>query len=282
MTTLEPTTTEGSRYLDLMKRVLTRFDLEEGYRPLDVDDRSSRGRRLLVDLVCRQLRRRGLDVVRLTAFDPDARREGRDRPAAAETMIGLKRLDNLENCIRDVLNDGVPGDLMEVGAWRGGATIFMRAALEALGDPDRRVWVADSFDGLPRPDPEEFPADAGDTHWTRRGLAVSLEEVRRNFDRYGLLDDRVCFLKGWFRDTLPGAPVERLAVLRLDGDMYESTIVALRALYHRVSPGGYVIVDDYGALESCRRAVEDFRTEHGVTEEIATIDWTGAFWRRSR
>jgi O-methyltransferase len=87
-----------------------------------------------------------------------------------------------------------------------------------------------------------------------RELAVSLEQVKANFDRYGLLDDQVRFLKGWFRDTLPVAPIERLAVLRLDGDMYESPMDTLVNLYPKLSEGGYVIVDDYGAIPACRQA----------------------------
>jgi len=138
-------------------------------------------------------------------------------------------------------------------------------------ETDRDVWVADSFSGLPEPDGFRYPADAGDKHFTMTGLAVSIDEVRRNFEKYGLLDDRVRFLPGWFRDTLPDAPVERLAVLRLDGDMYESTLVALRALYPKVSVGGYVIVDDYGALESCRTAVNDFREDQGIVEELVCM-----------
>ena len=195
-------------------------------------------------------------------------------------MVGLLRLDNLQHCIARVVADNVPGDLMETGVWRGGSAIFMRAALHAYHDRSRLVWAADSFQGLPRPDPERYPADAGDTHWSAPNLAVSLEEVKANFDRYGLLDGRVRFVAGWFRDSLPNCLVERLSVLRLDGDMYESTFVALRSLYEKLSVGGYVIVDDYGAVPACRQAVEDFRAERGITEPVEPIDWTGAFWRR--
>jgi hypothetical protein len=195
-------------------------------------------------------------------------------------MIGLKRLDNLEFCIEEIIAKGVPGDLIETGAWRGGATIFMRAVLKAYGVTDRCVWVADSFAGLPPPDAGKYPHDAGDRLHEARELAVSLEQVKANFDRYGLLDDQVRFLKGWFRDTLPTAPIERLAVLRLDGDMYQSTMDALANLYPKVSQGGYVIVDDYSAIPACRQAVHDYRSANGITEEIRDIDWTGIFWQK--
>jgi O-methyltransferase len=179
-----------------------------------------------------------------------------------------------------VLEREVPGDLIETGAWRGGATIFMRAILRAYGDTERVVWVADSFQGLPTPDPSLYPEDETDRSWAHAELAVSLDNVKANFERYGLLDDQVRFLPGWFRETLPAAPIERLALLRLDGDMYESTMVALESLYPKLSSGGYVIVDDYGALQGCRAAVDDFRREQAITEELKWIDWTGVFWKR--
>jgi O-methyltransferase len=217
----------------------------------------------------------------LQPTDPASRTEGKDWPPLALTMIGFKRLDNLQFCVERVLADGVPGDLIETGVWRGGATILMRAILMANDVTDRRVWVADSFQGLPRPDAHKFPADAGDQHHQFTPLAVSLEQVKANFQRYGLLDDQVCFLKGWFRDTLPTAPIEKLAVIRLDGDMYESTMDGLVNLYPKLSPGGYLIVDDYGAVPACKQAVHDYRGKHGINETIHTVDWTGVYWQRS-
>jgi O-methyltransferase len=215
-------------------------------------------------------------------FDAAARGDGSDWPRTAHTMIGRKRLDNLQECVATVLADDVPGDLVETGVWRGGASILMRGVLAAYGDPTRTVWVADSFDGLPPPEPEHYPADAGDTHHEVDFLAVPLEEVRNNFAKYDLLDDQVRFLPGWFRDTLPAAPIERLAVLRLDGDMYSSTWDALTALAPKVSAGGFVIVDDYHAVPGCRQAVDDYRAGHGIDAPMETIDWAGVFWRVPR
>jgi O-methyltransferase len=174
-----------------------------------------------------------------------------------------------------------PGDLIETGVWRGGASILMRGVLAAHGDTSRTVWLADSFAGLPPPDAETYPADANIDMSANAELAVSLDEVAANFRRYGLLDEQVRFLKGWFRDTLPEAPTDRLAVLRLDGDLYESTWVALTSLYPKLSPGGYVIVDDYGAMPVCRLAVDDYQREQGIEEPLDEIDWTGVFWRRA-
>ena len=214
-------------------------------------------------------------------FDERARAEGRDWPARAHTMIGLKRLANLRMCVETILDDGIPGDLIETGVWRGGATILMRAILKGRGVTDRLVWVADSFAGLPAPDIARYPNDEGITLHKFPQLAVPMERVQENFRRYGLLDDQVKFLKGWFRDTLSTAPIERLAILRLDGDLYESTTQALDALYHKVSVGGFVIVDDYGNVEACRQAVHDFHARHGITDPIQPIDWGGVYWRRT-
>jgi O-methyltransferase len=195
-------------------------------------------------------------------------------------MIGVRRLAHLQQCVEEVLKDGVPGDLIETGVWRGGAAILMRGVLKAYGVTDRTVWAADSFAGLPPPDLEKYPQDAKMDLHTYPFLAVSLEQVRANFARYGLLDEQVRFLKGWFKDTLPGLPAQRLAVARLDGDMYESTTDALVHLYPKLSLGGYLVVDDYGAIGECRQAVEDYRAKHGIREEIRPIDASGVFWKR--
>ncbi len=196
-------------------------------------------------------------------------------------MIGMIRLDNVQQCAMDALRNGIPGDFVEAGVWRGGAAILMRAILAAYQDRTRRVWVADSFEGLPRPNPDKYPADAGDRHWElSQYLGVSVDEVKRNFARYGLLDDQVRFLPGWFKDSLPSAPIESIAVLRVDGDMYESTFQALTSLYPKLASGGYLIVDDYGALPTCKAAVLDFRQMFGIQDEMRSIDWTGVYWQK--
>lgn len=280
MTAAEQTlSTPTDLYLVLMKQVLTRYGLEEGHLPLS--SWKAWDRLPAAAAVRRRLARAPLQITRRVTWDPTARAEGRDWPVGAETMIGMRRLENLERCVRDVVEQKVPGDLMETGVWRGGASIFMRAVLKALGDTTRSVWLADSFQGLPTPNAAAYPADEGDSHWRRSQLAVGVDQVKSNFAKYGLLDDQVKFLVGWFSETLPTAPVDRLAVLRLDGDLYESTIVALRSLYPKVSPGGYVIVDDWGAIPACKQAVEDFRREAEIVEPMHEIDWTGAFWQRS-
>ena len=272
------TTAPELLYLDLLKKVLTRYILPEDWRAVDPRKRTLK-RALYVPLK-KLLDSRGLQLVRRFRFDPERRKEGWDRPPAAETMLGLDRLDSLQELVTDVLRRDVPGDLIETGVWRGGAAIFMRAILEVYGDTERKVWAADSFQGLPKPDPKHED-DVKDAFWRLAPLAVSLEEVQANFARYGFLDDRVRFLPGWFSDTLAAAPVEKLSVLRLDGDMYESTMDALEPLYPKLSVGGYCIVDDF-IVPGCKRAVEDYRARNGITEEIQMVDWGCGYWRRER
>ena len=269
--------TPAELYLDLLRGVLTRSLFDRHYHRFEFP--LGDPRRAVFAPVQKLLAKRRLELVKLA--DPKLRAEGRDWPADAESMIGQRRMENLQMCVTDVLRRGVPGDLIETGVWRGGSVIFMRAILAAYGDAARKVWVADSFEGLPPPDPR-YAADAGDVFHGFEVLAVSLEQVKANFARYSLLDERVQFLKGWFKDTLATAPIGPLAVARLDGDMYESTMDALRPLYPKLSVGGYLIVDDYGTVPGCKQAVDEYRKEHGITEPIIDIDGWGVYWRRER
>ncbi|MGD8765581.1 MAG: TylF/MycF family methyltransferase [Desulfobacteraceae bacterium] len=268
-------------YLDLMKKTLS-FNLwPEPPVPIDaLNCRKPFLIRMTISFISRILGYGKLQLVKESSFTTDQREEGVVWPGYADTMIGLKRLENIQFCIETVIQQGIEGDLIETGVWRGGACIFMRAILAAYGIDERKVYVADSFEGLPEPDPEKFPADKGAKFHIHTILAVSQQEVEHNFRRFGLLDDQVVFLKGWFKDTLPAAPIDKLAVLRLDGDMYGSTMDALTNLYPKLSQGGFCIIDDY-ALPNCQKAVDDFRSENGIDSELMTVDWTGRYWRKA-
>lgn len=270
-------------YLDLLQRTLTGAVAEDNDSILGGVRTAGSPSRLksIASGAGRLASRFGFEIAYKKPYDPQLRATGRDWPARADSMIGLARMANIRQCVETVLRDGVPGDLIETGVWRGGATIFMRGILRAYDDHTRSVWVADSFQGLPRPDSARFPADAGDRLHAQTGLAVGVDIVRHNFERYGLLDDQVRFLVGWFKDTLPTAPIEQLAVVRLDGDMYESTIQAIEALYPKLAPGGFLIIDDFGSHASqCGKAIADYRSAHGIDDEIVDIDGFGAYWRR--
>lgn len=208
---------------------------------------------------------------------------------SAITMLPMVRLNNLQSCIEEVLKNNIAGDFIETGVWRGGATIFMRGALKAHGSTDRTVWVADSFEGLPKPDKEAFPIEAKAHEGPVMSklfnhYAAGLEDVKRNFEAYGLLDGQVRFLKGWFKDTLPTAPIGKLAIMRLDGDYYESTRDPLENLYHKLSVGGFVIIDDYGedTWTYCRKAVEDFREKQGIKDPLIKVDSKCSYWQRTK
>ena len=267
-------------YLDLLKKSLTHYMTDNGYVSLHFRTHGKM-KHLLYRLIETVLNPFSLELVKHNQFDPKIREVGMDWPANAETMIGLRRLDNIQYCMEDVLRKNIPGDVIETGVWRGGATIFMRAVLKAYNITNRTIWVADSFEGLPKTTDQSHKQDIEDHLDTYTQLQVSLAQVKKNFEKYGLLDHQVKFLKGWFKDTLPSAPIRRLAVLRLDGDMYESTMDALQALYPKLSVGGYLIIDDW-CLPQCRSAVKAYRKQCGISEKIQRIDGTGVFWRKEK
>jgi hypothetical protein len=265
-------------YLGLLEKSLIRWGDDEFYPLLE---NGTTSRRLVKSSLNKAFRPMGLQLCKPVRFDAEKRMSGRDRPAQAATMVGKKRLDNLRYCVETVLAEGIPGDCIETGVWRGGASIFMKAILKAHGDESRNVWVADSFEGLPRPDADKYPQDKGLTWYLDPELAISLEDVQDNFRKFDLLDDRVKFLKGWFKDTLAVAPIKSLSVLRLNGVMYESTMDAIVPLYPKLSPGGFLVIDDYGLPQDCcRRAIHDYRNVQGITEPIIDIDGWGAYWRK--
>lgn len=209
----------------------------------------------------------------------EARLNGQDWPLIAHTMLGMKRLNNIEDlCIR-AINDDIPGDFCECGVWRGGATILMAGIVREFAHTPRQVYVCDSFAGVPAPSPD-YPQDRNMTfHQNNDYLGVSAEEVAVAFIRYNLDGPNISLVEGLFKDTLPG-PIGQLSVLRIDGDLYESAMDVLNALYDRVSPGGYVIVDDYGNVPPVREATDDFRRRYGVTTPMTSVDWSAVWWQK--
>lgn len=222
--------------------------------------------------------------------DLQLRAYGRDWPLHALTMTGLVRLDDLQRCVESIVHDSIGGDLIEIGSWRGGSSILMRATLDSFGGDDRTVWVADSFQGFPEPE-ASLDLDGGDGGYAGSlapyfaafdYLASPLEEVREAFARLGYVRG-VRFVPGFFEQTLPrlAGGERRWSLIRLDGDTYDVTLLALRCLYPSLSPGGYLIIDDYFDIDECRQAVDDFRREHRLEETIERVDWSCARWRRA-
>jgi hypothetical protein len=218
----------------------------------------------------------------ITEYNDELREYGWDWPSVAHTMIGRKRLENVRNLVESVIGNNVAGDFIETGVWRGGACIMMRAVLNAYRVTDRKVWLADSFEGLPPPNIDDYPEDKGDTFHEFSELAVSIDEVKQNFEKYGLLDEQVGFIKGWFKDTLPAISIDKLALIRLDGDMYESTIQPLNTLYDKLSIEGYVIVDDYHVVKGCKLAVHDFFLKKEISPTLMEIDGVGVYWKKEQ
>jgi hypothetical protein len=270
--------------LDLLKKCLTASIYDESsWQVVDGPMRHETG--LLPSLkrtAISVLKRRGLRIVRAKKFDADARAQGLDWPLFGLTMAGTQRLDNLKSCIEDILAKNIPGCFVETGVWRGGSSIFAKAVFKENGAHDRIIWCCDSFEGMPSPSSTDLSIERSADFSDRDYLAATEAEVARNFQKLGLLDDNVRFLKGWFCDTLPTAPIGEIAILRMDGDLYESTMDALKGLYHKVSNGGYVIVDDYKSWKGCRTAVDEFREGNGISDKIIDIDPHAVYWKHSR
>lgn len=230
------------------------------------------------------------DINRGATTDPNVRNECLIRDwmsgATLDNCImkwdANERLMVVDSLYRQVREQNIPGDLMECGVWRGGITVYMRALLKAFGDDSRNVWVSDSFNGVPNAARQEsnnyeVPDDIARMDKSQWGgsvtepdldgkvvqkniLTVEQTMVTDNFVRFGLFDDKVKMLPGWFNESLPEAPqkgLKQLAILRVDGDLYTSTMDVLQNMYQFVSPGGFVIFDDY-PLPQSRRAIEDF------------------------
>lgn len=207
---------------------------------------------------------------------------GMHRDLSPDTMSHISSIENLQFCVEEVIRNEVRGDLIETGCWKGGLPVLMRGILKAYDITDRVVWVADSFEGLPEADPGKNLEDAIWFHLFSplEQLKIPVEYVASVFQKYDLHDDQVKFLKGWFSDTLPNAPIQKLAVMRLDGDWYESTMDSLRNLYPKLSQGGFVIIDDYGLPLGCRRAVDEYREEHKIGEPIQWVNHQVIFWKK--
>jgi O-methyltransferase len=194
------------------------------------------------------------------------------------TMVSPERLWNVRDAAEAVVREGVPGDFVETGVWRGGLCIMAKAVFAATG-ANRRVYACDSFRGLPEiTDGVDAPLKLHENPL----LSISVEQVRENFARFNLLDEDVVFVEGWFADTMPRLreQVGQVAILRLDGDYYTSTREVIDPLYDKVSPGGFIIVDDYGCYDQARDAIHDFWAERGISPELVQVDWSCYYWRK--
>lgn len=210
----------------------------------------------------------------------DARASGLDWPYLGKTMIGILRLRQTLNLLLTAFTNNIPGGFMETGVWRGGASIFIRAIFRAVRQYQRPVIVCDSFKGLP-------PINASSYHdWVNFEyvfyLRVSDDEVRQHFIEAGVYDPQIYFVKGFFNETMPvlSNMVHRLVFLRLDGDMYESTVDVLYRFYDKVSIGGYVYIDDWKL--PAEWATAHFFQVHNMTEQLITMDGNTVYWQKTQ
>jgi len=213
-------------------------------------------------------------------FNASLREDGADWPPFGHTMVGHLRLRNVRTAIEETIANHIPGDFVELGVWRGGTCIYAKALYDVAGEVSRKVHLFDAFG--------EVPAfDANPVYKERsKFLAVSMEAVKHNFEKYGVLDDGVQFHKGLFKDTLPAFiasdPQQQVAVLRIDGNFYDSYQDALYSLYPMVPVGGIVIFDDVGEDGTPMRAWLDFKSDNGLPEKLSKIDHSGRWFRKEK
>ena len=276
----------GLNYIDLMIKTLSAsLYTESAWKRFHIDDRYWYKNKNLFrvfkyfvkTIVYNFLERSNLEIYHRIPYNPQDRRVGRDWPEfLGFTMIGERRLRNIVDSVCYVVEHQIPGQFMEAGVWRGGASIMMKATLNALGQT-RKVYLADSFQGMPK---ANHPKDSIDISAVDV-LSVSEQDVLANFEKFNLLDDNVITIPGFFSDSLPTANIPPLAILRLDADMYESTLTCLNILFDKVVKGGVIIIDDYFSWKSCREAVGDFFESRKISPSIVQIDQDSAYFIKS-
>jgi O-methyltransferase len=254
-------------YLALLEKTLTFSLWPEPPRPVTVIGRKNLLRVRVARLADRFFQLFGLRLCADLPITPEERENGSANWAwMAHTLVSRKRLKNIRELSAEVVSKNIPGAFVECGVWRGGASIYARACLPE----DRKVILCDSFQGLP-------PDAAEPEYVTFDHLKVSVDEVKSNFRKYDQ-EKNLEFVKGYFCDTLKNLKTP-IAILRADGDMYSSTMDILENLYFQVSPGGYVIIDDYG-LPPCAKAVTDFLAKHNIKVDLVTVDVVAAYFRK--
>jgi O-methyltransferase len=224
---------------------------------------------------------KSVKIVRISKGKEGMRESGSDSTLNCYTLVGYKRLDFLENALLSISKEEVEGDILEAGVWRGGASIYIKKLLDMLGQ-DRVLYCADSFEGMPKPKLSQ-DLKSGDGDYSEvEFYSVKLERVIENFKLFNALDDKVHFIKGWFSDTMPtlSENIQKISLLRIDCDLYESTNCVLSSLYPKVSSGGFIYIDDYNSWAGCKQAVDDFRRNQKIDTPLIQVDWSSVFWRK--
>lgn len=210
----------------------------------------------------------------------DRRFRGNDWPGeTGHTMVGNLRIRNIKETLLDVIASNVKGDFAEFGVWRGGSCIYAAGLFEVMGITDRQVHVFDAFGTL--------DAGTGGYGASNDYLAVNKTQVKFNFWKYGLLEnDKVHFYQGLFQETAPQFKQylqengKVLAVLRIDGNFYDSYYSVLENLFDLVSENGYVIFDDIRSHPAVQKAWKDFQKSHGIDIQLTHIDDHSAYLKK--
>lgn len=202
----------------------------------------------------------------------------------ALTMIGTRRLNNLQMLIKTVIKDNITGDIIEAGCWRGGAMMFARTILNAYNQMNRSVFMCDSFSGIPQMEDSKYAQDKA-AHTLGILNYNPVENVYAMLKKLNL-ENGTIVVKGYFNETLHKIHAKSFSIIRLDGDTYISTIQSISALYPKLSVGGYIIIDDYLGWISCKQAITDYRKQHNIDEEIIEVfhekgEWKiGVYWKK--
>jgi O-methyltransferase len=220
----------------------------------------------------------------LAAF-PDARLMYGLLQIRNHTMTSVRRAKQLWHCCLETIEKKIPGDFVECGVWKGGSSGLMALAAEQT---NKKIHLYDSFEGLPEPsekdgtDAADYSAGANTGHMKTIGKCVgTLTEVKKLMEeKLHIEPSRLVYHVGWFKDTLSKWPPNSIALLRLDGDWYESTRLCLEFLYPAISAGGFIIIDDYFCWRGCALAVDEFREKYKIVEPVVRIDHDSAFWRK--
>ncbi len=200
------------------------------------------------------------------------------------TMTSKERIFALKQSVDYIVKHDIGGDIVECGVWKGGSMMAVAMILRELGVSDRKLYLFDTFEGMPPPAAidractGEAAADilaASNKHTSNVWAYSSLEDVRQTLRSTGYDEGQLFFVKGRVEETLPLNAPERIALLRLDTDWYESTYHELVHLYPRLSVGGVLLIDDYGHWEGAKKAVDRYINENKVKVLLSRIDYTG-------
>ncbi len=235
-----------------------------------------------------RMRRNGIGTYPILHYDEEDPARQALEIVDAFTMTSYQRMVTLWQQVRYLDGAKIAGSLVECGTWRGGACGMMALAHQTSGRPNRSIHLFDSFAGLPEPVAEKDGNAAmryaggratGALRSIRKCVASREESERLLGEIIGYPRELTVFHVGWFEETIPVAveSVERIALLRIDGDWYESTRVCLAHLYPLVSSGGIVVVDDYGRWKGCRTAVDEFLSGTKRPPFLNHIDGTGRY-----